>query len=457
MKKPLLLSLGLLLLFWHITVRAQTYTYIPEKPDVTFLQQLSATCKERYTAEIQALPAKNKKDYLELYEERWTGIKERFDGKEIYTGSAAREYLNRVRAEIVRGNPSLKQLTFDCYFSRTAIPNASYIGHGMILFNMGLFSRLRTESEAAFVLCHEIAHCLLRHTENGINNYVVTLNSAEVQAELRKIKGSEYHKKEQLQKLVKGLTFDSRRHSRDHEGQADSMAVELMKHTRFALGGALSALALLDVIDTDSLHTADCLRRFFNAPDYPFQQKWIAKDGGLLGGHARIKDEEMADSLKTHPDCQARIKALEPAVLRAAQPGAGAFIIDSSRFRSLQESFRFEAIEYAYESNKYTRCLFLTLESLDKRPADPYLVTQVGKVLNGLYLAQKAHTLSKVTALPSPDYRANYNLLLQFVQNLYLENIAAINYYYLRQHHPAMSSYAPFHEAYQQSENFFHL
>lgn len=48
---------------------------------------------------------------------------------------------------------------------------------------------------------------------------------------------------------VKGLTFDSRRHSRDHEAQADSMAVELMRHTSYDLHGALTTLALLDSID----------------------------------------------------------------------------------------------------------------------------------------------------------------------------------------------------------------
>jgi len=223
------------------------------------------------------------------------------------------------------------------------------------------------------------------------------------------------------------------------------------------VSGAISALALLDVIDSDSLHTADCLRRFFNAKEYPFQQKWIARDAGLLGGHARIKDEEMADSLKTHPDCKVRIKALEPSVRRAIQPGAGLFVVDSVGFRSLQESFRYEAIEYAFESKKYTKCLFLALESLDKKPTDPYLVSQVGKVLNGLYMAQQAHTLSKVASLPSPDYASNYNLLLQFIQNLYLENIAGINYYYLQQHHPAMDYFAPFREAFKQSEKIFHL
>jgi hypothetical protein len=364
----------------------------------------------------------------------------------------AQEYLNRLVAAIRQGNPSLANADLSCYFSRSDIPNAAYIGEGIIVFNMGLFQRLDNESEAVFVLCHEMAHFLLRHSENSINQYVATLNSEEVQAELRKIKGSEYRKHEQVQNLVKGLTFDSRRHSRDHEAQADSMAAQLMRNTRLALSGALSALNLLDVIDTDTLNISVCLPRMFNAAEYPFRKKWIAHDNGLLGGHAQIKDTTMADSLKTHPDCKKRIAMLTGVMKGWVQPAAGRFAVDSATFVSMRNVFRYETIEYAYLSEKYTRSLFLTLELLQADAGNAYLVAHMGRLLNSLYTAQKAHTLGKVIELPSPGYPANYNLLLQFVQNLYLEDLAAINYYYLKKYHPQMDRYLPFRNAYEQSE-----
>ena len=80
-----------------------------------------------------------------------------------------------------------------------------------------------------------------------------------------------------------------------------------------------------------------------------------------------------------------------------------------------------------------------------------YGVAQVGRVLNGLYRAQKEHTLSKVADLPSPDNPANYNALLQFVQNLYLEDLASINYYFLRAYHPRLDNYTLFKKAYEES------
>ncbi len=83
-------------------------------------------------------------------------------------------------AEIVKANPLLQKQNFNCYFSRSGVPNAVYIGEGIILFNMGLFKRLDNESQAVFILCHEIAHFYLQHGENSIRRYVAAINSQEV-------------------------------------------------------------------------------------------------------------------------------------------------------------------------------------------------------------------------------------------------------------------------------------
>ena len=181
--------------------RAQVNDFSPAVQDAAWLTNLSAKYQQRYKDELDKLPSKNRKDLVEVYQQRWENIKEKFDKKEIYTSPAAQEYLNRLVAAIRQGNPMLASADLSCYFSRSNIPNAAYIGEGIILFNMGLFQRLDNESEAVFVLCHEMAHFLLHHSENSINQYVATLNSDAVQAELRKIKGSEYRKHEQLQNL----------------------------------------------------------------------------------------------------------------------------------------------------------------------------------------------------------------------------------------------------------------
>lgn len=434
------------------SAKAQTQAFSPVPEDQALLTGLSAKYKKNYQEELDKLPAKYRKDFLDVYAERWKNVQEKFDKEEIYTSPFAQQYLDALVAEIRRSNPQLQSHPFTCYFSRSWVPNASYIGEGIILFNMGLFQRLNNESEVAFVLCHEIAHFLLQHPEKAIAKYVDAINSPEVQAELRKIKGSEYRKRERVDELVKGLTFDSRRHSRDHESQADSMGLEILRHTRFDLSGSLSAMALLDVIDQDTLNTGVCLEFSFNSANYPFRKKWIAKPSGLLGGHAELQQgghEE--DSLKTHPDCPMRIKLLSALIGKGDPGGTLKFAVDPVKFENLKTICRYETIEYAYTSDLYTRSLYLSLGFLQANPSDPYLVAQVGKLMNGLYAAQKEHRLSKVADLPAPVYSPNYNTLLQFIQNLYLEDIAGISYNYLSRYHPQLDGYTSFKSAYVQS------
>jgi predicted Zn-dependent protease len=189
------------LLLTCLRTGAQSNEFAPAKIDSVQLSHLFGTYQQHYKEELEQLPSKNKKDFQEVYADRWQNVKEKFDKQEIYTPAAAQDYLDAMVAEIVKANPSLRGFVFHCYFSRSGVPNASYIGEGIILFNMGLFVRLDNESQVAYVLGHEISHFLLRHQENSIDKYVTTINSEEVQTQLRKIKGSEYRKREQLQQL----------------------------------------------------------------------------------------------------------------------------------------------------------------------------------------------------------------------------------------------------------------
>ncbi|WP_315823172.1 M48 family metallopeptidase [Paraflavitalea speifideaquila] len=435
-----------------LRIAAQTIVFTPATEDIDLLKKLSLQYEEKYKLTITSLPAQNKEDLQKLYQQRWENIKSKFNDKEIYTDPTARGYLEALVNELIQGNPQLKQRDFQCFFSRSGIPNASYIGEGIILFNMGLFHRLENESQVAFVLAHEIAHFFLNHSDNAINRYVSALNSEEVQAALRKIKGSEFGKREQVDKLVKGLTFNSRRHSRDHESQADSMAVMFLRNTKFDITSAVTTLALLDTIDTDNFNTATALENTFNSPKYPFQKKWIRKEEGLLGGHALLNEDALPDdSLKTHPDCRQRIQYLQPMINSASQTITASNPINKTTFETLAQTFRQEIIAYTYTANNYSRSLYYTLRQLQKTPTDPYLITHTGTLLNRIYEAQKSHTLGKYIDLPGPAYPGNYNLLLQFIQNLYLENIASISYHFLNRHHAQLSQHEPFKVAYSAS------
>lgn len=435
-----------------VTGTAQSrYIFTPAAVDEQSLISLTANFEKRYRDETSKLPPENKKDILEIYKEQWNQVEQRFNRKEIYTSARAQQYLDALVAEIKNRNPVLQPLSFNTFFSRSGIPNASYIGEGIIVFHMGLFNKLENESQAAFILCHEIAHFYLQHTHKSINRYVTMLNSDEVQKELKKIKNTEYKKRSELEKFLKGFAFNSSRHSRDHESEADSMALEFMRHTRFDISESLTALALLDSIDADNFKPNEYLEKIFNAKEYPFQKKWIAKPTGLLGGHAQLEiDKELSDSLKTHPDCQLRIQMLQPGV-KQRNSTETKNIIDGSMFNDLKRTFNYEIVEYSFASGNLTKSLFYTLPLLKDNPSDPYLVTHIGKIFNNFYTAQKAHTLSKSIDLPSPYFPAGYNQVLQFIQNLYLSDFSQISYNFLKQYSSSLDYYSPFKNVYQTS------
>lgn len=429
----------------------QPFIFIPAPQNEATLTSLAAKFEKKYRDFISTLPSENKKDYAEIYQHSWENVKEKFNKREIYTSTSAQQYLDALVSEIKNSNPSLQPLSFDCFFSRSGVPNASYIGEGVILFNMGLFTKLRNESQAAFVICHEISHFYLKHNDSRITKYITLLNSDAVQKELYKIKNSEYKKRQELDKLLEGLSFSTMRHSRDHEGQADSMALVFMRHTRFDVNESLTALALLDSIDADNIEMGDCLQKAFDSKEYAFRKKWLQKEEGLLGGHAQLEtDNSLEDSLKTHPDCLLRVKMLEPEVKRIQNRGKQN-INNHATFEELKKVFNYEIIEYAFTSGNYTRSLFYTMKFLQSNSSDPYLIMQAGKIFNGFYTGQKTHTLGKLIDLPSPFFSNGYNQLLQFVQNLYLKDFSQISYYFLKQYNPSLDYYIPFRDTYNAS------
>lgn len=448
-------GVAMLTLIAFLTCTAQSKeTFTPATINYSKLNTLTAKFEKEHKELLKNLPAEGRKDYEEIYQQRWSYIRSKFEKKDIFVVPAAQSYLDSMLKVIVAANPNLQGKEINCYFSRSGTPNASYIGQGIILFNMGLFTKLENESQVAFVLSHELAHFLLQHSEKSIEKYVTDMNSKSVQTELRKIKKAQFNKLEKLEQLQQGFKFDSRRHSRDHESDADSLGLELLHNSKFNVAEALTALALLDKIDEETLDMEGCLKKMFTVPGMYWEKRWLYKDSGLLGGHASLPSNKVVeDSLKTHPDCQARIKSLE-ATVTAYSKDLQPISIYPARFDSLKKAFNYEIIEYAYSADNYTAGLFQTITMLQDKPDDPYLIIQVGRMLNNCYNKQKQHKLGQNIKLPSPGYPDAYNTLLQFIQNLYLEEYPQLSFHYLNQYSSKFASLQSFQSEISRSSNY---
>ena len=94
----------------------------------------------------------------------------------------------------------------------------------------------------------------------------------------------------------------------------------------------------------------------------------------------------------------------------------------------------YECLNYYYKNKEYCNQLFLALQLIKTQNDDEKIVLNVGKGLNDLVAAQKKHQMGKVTEFPSPNNSNDYNTLLQFVNNLFSDEMASINYFFLKKY-----------------------
>lgn len=421
--KALLLAAGL---------NAQAPAYTPLQKDAAREKSLQDALAARYSADLSSLSGENKKYIAEIYKERLTSIQDKFRENEIITDPAVTGYLQAVCQQILKANPTIKAADLRVLFSRAWWPNASSMGEGTILFNIGLFNRLSSESEVAFVLCHELAHYLLNHGNNSIARYVNTLYSDDFQKKLKEIQKSEYRRNQQVEALAKNFAFRSRRHGREFEHAADSMGLELLKNTGYDLNGALSCLALLDSVDKDKFGSTLELSRTLDFAEYRFKKSWT-QSGSLMYSVVREGKTAEDDSLKTHPDCKLRVHRLAEAVQRYNKPSNRRFLVSEADFTRLVDRFDAEVLAYSFESKQVTQCLYAALKMAAARPRQPFPQLMAGRSLNAIYTAQKKHELGRIADMPGPQHSEDYNTLLQLVQNLRLTEIAALSYFYLKQ------------------------
>ena len=431
--------------------------YNPFTDNSRLEQQLLDDISKKFQDDQQSVTGKNKKYIVEMYKERFEMIKKKFDEKEVMTNAEVNQYLKQLTDEIINPNKTKIPGNIRIQFSRTHWPNASSMGEGTILFNIGLFTRLQNESQAAFVIAHELAHYCLSHSNNSIRQYVETVNSDDFQKQLKEIKGSSYGQNSAAEKLALKLSFGSRRHSREFEQAADSMALELLKSTSYDVQEALTTLALLDSVDKDKYQSQLKLDQTFNFPEYPFKKKWLTSSSLTFTDtkEEAAKKKVLEDSLKTHPDCQKRIQFLQAKVSQYHSPASKKFVISESQFNKLKNDFDYEALNYEYESKEVSSCLYHSLQMLQYNKSNPYLMGMVGKCLNRIYAAQINHELGKITDLPNPAFDDEYNYLLRLLQNVRLNEIGGLAYYFLKQNQETGKSSEEFVGALIQSKDNF--
>ncbi|MDB5197445.1 MAG: hypothetical protein JWP88_1816 [Flaviaesturariibacter sp.] len=452
----LMRQFAILFLFLQLVlpqVAKAQYRFTPFKDNPARVSSLLEAIDKRCEADRKSLSGEYKKYTADVYKERCDIIKKYVTEKEVLIANETQSYLETLVAEIIKTNPTLQGQQLRILFSRSHYANAASLGDGTILFNIGLFHRLENEAQVIFALCHEIAHFMLNHGNNHIEQYIHAIYSSDFQKKLKTIQKSEYGQNKQLENLAQKFTFSTRRHSREHETAADSMALELMRNTHFDVRESLSLLAMFDSTDKDKFNVPLELEKRFHFSNYPFKKRWLESDDLIFTNDKEKSTDLNADSLRTHPDCQKRIAILSPKVKDYYKTDSRKFLTSDKTFEELKKQFDYEIVEYCYQSGAESRAMYFALQMLTHYPNDVYLNTLVGRCLNDFYTHQKAHELDKIVDRPNAGSKDQYNLLLQFIQNLSLIDIAALSQNFLSRQEPVLSADPDFQKVYRTSKD----
>ena len=433
------------LLFFVCASAQKKEVYLFPSEDSLLKHGIFTAAQAKEDALIAGLGKENKDDYKEVYENRFKMISSLMKSSRLVAEPDAHKYLQSVLDKIVSVNPELKTLSIRLVFSRDWWPNAYSMGEGTLVVNAGLLVRLKDESELAFVMCHELAHYYLDHSEKAIRKNISTVNSTEFKDEIKRLKKQEYGVNAELERLLKKFAFSVRRHSRENEAEADDQGMKFLRNTNFSKGGAISCLHMLDTVDDSSYYKTVDLPAVFNFPDYYFKKRWIQNEAvifGQLKGDASNLTEKEKDSLRTHPDCPKRIATLEP-IVAGLKPGQN-YLVDSVMFAQLKNRFAVEIIEELYREESYSYNLYYSLGLLQSGEHRSYAIYSIARVLNSLYDAQLNHRLGLVTDKENRGSAPDYNLLCRMLDRLRLDEIADLNYYFCRQYQAEMAGYSAF-------------
>lgn len=363
-------------------------------------------------------------------------VKAAVQDKMLLSGSFIDQYLQKIVAEIERGNPLLKG-RISLLTSRDPDPNAYALGNGIVVMNIGMLNQVNSEAEIAFILCHEFAHDILKHGNQSLYTTAGRITDEALKKELGKTLKEEYNVKKKLIALLMPGLKKSRQYSRELELQADSLGLALLKNTSYNTAGAPNGMDVLDALDVWEDKEALNLKSFFTLPQVPARNSWFDYHGeSSLGVGFEAQRDTLLDSLKTHPDCQLRKEKL--LLLGAKNTVDLLFLQPEADFNRMKFEADGELIQLLLDWENIDYSTLYSLFSLRKYPTNAYPRSVLALCLAFLSKEKKNLSSSRYMRYNSPDYSDNFNHLLYFLIELPPDDCAALAYWMIRPEQPEL-------------------
>jgi hypothetical protein len=383
MKKPAHVILTLLMSFLFASVNAQVknpYNY--QDLSGLFYAKQADSIKKNWNCPKLYKQKETQKKYAEIWDGRVGFITESIKSNSYVYESEVYNYVNTLIQEIVKKNESYFKIAPNLLIDRSSVVNAYAIGGNIIAVNLGLINYVETREELALVIAHELSHNILEHPDNAIKQKAELITSAEYKKQLDDILKSKYERFTKLEKVLESYSFSRSKHNRYHESDADSLAIILLKNANISFQA--SYFLRLDSSDLPyHVPLQKPLSSYFANMKLPFEEGWSKRRlGGLSTKKYNFsKNEGLADSLKTHPECKERYEKTK------AQTNI------SKGFTQVPASLKDKAHKMMlwnlYDNMNMTASFYRILLEKDKGNKDPWYDFMLHNIIGGLYYADK--------------------------------------------------------------------
>ncbi|RIV53424.1 hypothetical protein D2V93_01115 [Flagellimonas taeanensis] len=343
------------------------------------------------------------------------------------------EKIDEIYNEISKDNPNVPE-DFQVLVSRDISLNASCFVNGTMVVNIGTIKYLESEDQLAAILCHEIGHKLLNHSEQYLVKSYEEENSKKTKKEIRDLKKNRYNQQELAFTVLKEKLYNNSEEKRKREFEADSIGLSLLGNTKYDPAHFLRALELSLLHDT--IAPADLnvkiYSEVFDLPGQPFNQEWLVQED--FSTYDYVFEEKFSkDSLSSHPEINERVeklKSLFPASLDIEEKDALANS-ENPQYQNLRLVAKKEEVPNLFLLKKYGFCIYLSLIKIEQDYRVAYHKEWMGKAFHELYKARKSYTANKYLDRINPEeHSESYQQFINFMWNLNLQEIKNIADFY---------------------------
>lgn len=340
-------------------------------------------------------------------------------------------YLNNLLQQIVENNPEydqIKNTTLLLAFSEN--PNAYAIGDDVVVLELPLITKLKSEHELAFIICHEISHNLLKHSYKSIVKRAKYAKSDVLKKQIKTVKKTKFGKGAMASNFLKETVYSNRKENRFKEHEADSLGTILFKNSfKDNHGIVLQTLKTLETLDvaTDSLVTDD-YKRLFTTSNQPFNDQWINTEEFSKYKYDKTSKFWNVDSLRTHPDALVRANYIED---KFKIKETEFKIIDNQKFNELKTQAKYHYVLGLFALENYGESLYESLILLKNDENNAYVKNIVKENLIKIIDAKQRYEFNKYVDTPNfKSYSNSYNTFLTFIRELRINELKEILRHY---------------------------